>query len=386
MAKLTICHLTVPAGHLGHISLSMEVRLVADNEHPSIPARRLAERLRDLREREYARFTQKQLARLLGGVSDATISQWETPGSGRLPPQQRLEAYARLFCTGRSFTSGAPRLLRESELTEEERERQAELYTELLALRERALETQAASSPESHIGHGRSIWHFPDGKAVSIVCSKAPEPPLYANPDHLNYSRYAKLADLDALIEVFAQLRSENPTSTLRILSPDELVQDFALNHLVTIGGAAAVDVAQTFPPDIPLPEPELIPDTDTHLFRCAVGEETRELRSIRDADTGALLQDVGVIARVPHPLVRERTVTLLTGITSRGVHGATICFTDPRLRDANEQYLKDAFGNTESFCIAMKIPVRNNVALPPNLMREDVRLYEWSERTGARW
>ena len=80
---------TDPAGYLGHVRLTMEVRLVADNEHPSIPARRLAERLRDLREREYGQFTQKQLARALGGaepLSIATISQWEKPGSGRLPP------------------------------------------------------------------------------------------------------------------------------------------------------------------------------------------------------------------------------------------------------------------------------------------------------------
>jgi transcriptional regulator with XRE-family HTH domain len=362
--------------------------VVADNEHPSIPARRLAERLRDLREREYGQFTQKQLAAALGGeepLSIATISQWEKPGSGRLPPPHRLAAYALLFCTSRSFASGGPRLLREGDLSEQEKERQTELYAELLALRERALETQAATSPEPLTVPSSSIWHFPDGKAVSIVCSEAPAPPAYADPDHLNYSRYARLADLDALVEVFGELRSENPASMIRILAPEELVQDFALNHLVLVGGAAANDVAKNFPPAIPFPKAERIPDTETYLFRCTVGEETRELRSTRDLK-GELIQDVGVIARVPHPLIPERTETVISGITSRGVHGATLCFTDRSLRDANEQYLKDAFGNTNAFCIAMNIPVRNNVALPSNLWREDVRLYEWSEGTGARW
>ncbi len=388
MVKLTICHLTVPAGHFGHMGLRTEVRLVADNEHPSIPARRLAERLRDLREREYGQFTQKQLARALGGaesLSIATISQWEKPGSGRLPPPNRLEAYARLFCTGRSFTSGAPRLLREGELSEQERERHAELHAELLALRERALETQAATSPEAVTGHGGSIWRFPDGAAVSIVCSAAPDPPPYAYPDHLNYSKYARHADLDALIEVFGQLSLDNPASMLRILLPEELVGDFALNHLVIIGGAAVYKTAPYFAQDIPLPEAQEILDTDTHLFRCTVGDEVRELRSARD-EKGVLVQDVGVIARGPNPVLPERTVTVLSGITSRGVHGATLCFTDPHVRDANEQYLKDKLGNTDAFCIAMNIPVRNNVALPPNLWREDVRLYEWSDGTGARW
>jgi len=362
--------------------------LVADNEHPSIPARRLAERLRDLREREYGQFTQKQLAAALGGqdpLSISMISQWEKPGSGRLPPPQRLAAYARLFCTGRSFTSGAPRLLRESELTEEERERQAELYAELLSLRERALETQTATPREPLIGHGGSIWRFSDGTAVSIVCSAAPEPPSYASPAHLNYSRYARHADLDALIEVFGQLRLDSAASMLRILLPEELVGDFALNHLVIIGGAAVYKTAPYFAQDIPLPEAEAIPDTDTYLFRCTVGDETRELTSTRD-DEGALAQDVGLIARGPHPVVTERTVTVISGITSRGVHGAALCFIDRRVRDANEQYLKDTFGNSAAFCIAMNIPVRNNVALPPNLLREDVRLYEWSDGTGARW
>ncbi len=103
--------------------------MVADSDQLSIPARRLAERLRDLREQES--LTQEQLGRVLGGakaLSIATISQWESPGSDRLPPPQRLAAYGRLFCSNRSFTSGTPRLLSDEELTEEEREREAELY------------------------------------------------------------------------------------------------------------------------------------------------------------------------------------------------------------------------------------------------------------------
>ena len=53
--------------------------MAADNDLlPSIPARRLAEQLRDLREQQHP--TQKQLAKALGGVdalSIATVSLWE---------------------------------------------------------------------------------------------------------------------------------------------------------------------------------------------------------------------------------------------------------------------------------------------------------------------
>jgi transcriptional regulator with XRE-family HTH domain len=358
--------------------------MVAENDQPSIPARRLAERLRALREQE--RLTQKQLARVLGGsepLSIATVSLWEKPGSDRLPPPQRLETYARLFCTSRSFDGGRLRLLSPGELTEQERERERELYDELIALRERAQSTStlvAANRPRS------ALWHFPDPIAVSIVCSDAVDPPPYADPAHLNYIRAARYADLDALVEVYAQVKADNPERMIRILPTGRLAQDFALNHLIIIGGAAS-DAASLFAQDIPLPAVEEIPGTDppTYLFRCAVGEEMREFTSSRD-DEGALVQDVGLIARGPHPIIPGGTVTLLSGIASRGVHGAALCFIDSHVRDTNERYLESSFGNAESFCLLMNIPVQNEIALPPNLWRENTRLYEWSTETGARW
>jgi transcriptional regulator with XRE-family HTH domain len=358
--------------------------MVAENDQPSIPARRLAERLRALRDQEH--LTQKQLARILGGsdpLSIATISLWEKPGSGRLPPPERLETYARLFCTSRSFDGDRPRLLRSGELTEQERARATELYDELIALRERAQSTNDSVPARSQRS---AIWHFTDPMAVSIVCSDAVEPPPYAKDTHLNYSRYARYADLDALVEVFGQVKADNPERMIRILPTARLAQDFALNHLILIGGAAS-DAASLFAQNIPLPAVEAIPGTDpvTHLFKCTVGEETRKFRSTRD-DEEALVQDVGLIARSPHPIIPGGTVTLLSGITSRGVHGAALCFIDSHLRDTNDRYLENAFGNVESFCILMNVPVQNDMALPPNLWRENTRLYEWSAETGARW
>ena len=358
--------------------------MVADSDQPSIPARRLAERLRALREQEH--LTQKQLARLLGGaepLSIATVSLWEKPGSDRLPPAQRLAAYARLFCTSRSFGGDRPRLLSSGELTEQEHERETELYDELIALRERAQSTNVSAPTK---GQRSALWHFSDPIAVSIVCSDAVEPPPYAQDSHLNYSRYARYADLDALITVYGQVKADNPVRMVRILPTGQLARDFALNHLIIIGRAAS-DAASLFAQDIPLPAPEEIPGTDpvTHLFRCVVGDETRGFTSSWD-DEGNLVQDVGLIARGPHPIIPGGTVTLLSGITSRGVHGAALCFIDSHVRDTNERYLDSAIGNDDSFCILMNIPVQNSTALPPNLWRENTRLYEWSTETGARW
>lgn len=354
--------------------------MVADSDHPSIPARRLAERLRDLREQEH--LTQKQLARALGG-SITAVSMWEKPDSERLPPPPRLAAYARLFCTSRSFASGAPRVLREDELTAQEREKRTELYDELMALRERAQSTASAAAGEPR----SSIWHFSDGTAVSIVDSVASDAPPYADEAHLNYSQYARFADLDALIDVFAQVKADNSESMIRLLAPGELTQDFALNHLVIVGGAAVREVSSQTPwfaQKIGIVLPTARPAGETYTFECAMGEEKRTLESLYV--DGVLTQDIGLIARVPHPILPEKTITVLSGITSRGVHGAALCFTDSHVKDENERYLQETFGKTDAFCILMNIPVANNVALPTNLRLENVRVYEWSAETGARW
>lgn len=364
--------------------------MVAGRGHASIPARILAERLRDLREREFVPLTQKQLARALGGseqVSISTVSLWEKPGSDRLPPPTRLAAYARLFCTDRSFSSGTARMLRDEDLTEQERAREAELYEELLDLRERAQSTDPAglSREQPSVEQRISLWRFPDENAISIVCSDAPQEdrPSYADQSHLNYSRYARHADLDALIEVYGQVKADNPRSWIRILAPGSLEYDFALNHLVIIGGAAVDDAAPWFAQGVPLTTPH--ESGDTHIFTYEVDGEVREFASSREGD-GTMTYDVGFIARAPHKIVPGRTVIVLGGISSRGVHGAALAFTDPHVRDANLQYLMDAFGDADTFLILMRVPVRNDAALPPNLQDDDVRLYEWSAERGARW
>ncbi len=369
--------------------------MAADSDHPSLPAHRLAERLRDLRANEFRKLSQGQLAQALGGsetLSIATISHWEKPGSDRLPPPERLASYARLFCTSRSFTSGTPRLLRDEELTEEERRKEAELYAELLDLRTRAQSTGAVPPPleqpaaEEPAAEGStSIWQFEAGDAVSIVDAASADPPPYADQSHLNYSRYARFADLDSLVEVFGQVKADNPTSMIRILSPEEVTQDFALNHLIVVGGAAWREVCQSIPwlaQDITLPIAQ--PTGETHVFECSVADEKRTFSSARV--DGVLTEDIGLFARVPHPIIRGGTVTLLSGITSRGVHGAALCLTDSHVRDDNEQYFEETFANTDAFCVVMKVLIANNTALPPNLLRENIRLWEWSTETGARW
>jgi hypothetical protein len=172
----------------------------------------------------------------------------------------------------------------------------------------------------------------------------------------------------------------------IRILPTARLAQAFVLNHLILIGGAAS-DAASLFAQDIPLPTAEEISGTDPvmHLFRSSIEDETGEFWSSRNGEE-ALSQDVGLIARGTRPIIPRGTVTSLSGIISRSGHGAALCFIDSHVRYTNERYLESAFGNVESFCIMMNIPVRNDVALLANLWRENTRLYEWSAETSARW
>ena len=56
----------------------------------------------------------------------------------------------------------------------------------------------------------------------------------------------------------------------------------------------------------------------------------------------GMLLEDVGMLARLPNPYNELRTLTYCNGIHSRGVLGAVRCLTDPAVRDDNERYLEE--------------------------------------------
>src|SRR5687768_29481 len=106
------------------------------------PAADLAQRLRALREAVH--LTQEQLARVLN-VSAPAISSWEN--SLKIPPVNRLGAYARLFGTSRSMDGHGPRLLTDDELTDDETADRKRLEAELIQLREAALGPAAVAAP-----------------------------------------------------------------------------------------------------------------------------------------------------------------------------------------------------------------------------------------------
>jgi hypothetical protein len=350
---------------------------------PAPDARRLANRLRELRERAFVKLTQSQLGQALGAQDDplspAAISMWENPASGRLPPVSRLESYALLFCTPRSFEGGV-HMLGVGELTREELDRRDDLLGELLALRDMAESHQGAPSPV----RPRSMWHFPDGSRITLVCYKVSGDllPQHADRGHENYVRFAGLADLDSLIDVYGAIKAYNPTSRVSILAAEELRQRDVANHLVLIGGRAWSTVMPWFSRIFPVPINAEDPgDRGAIVVHDPDGTE-HEFTYTRLGDE--VVEDVGFFVRGENPAAPLRTLTIIGGITTRGVHGVARCFIDPEMQSRNENYLYPRFPEGSTYCIVMRVPVVNGDPLTPDLSIAENRLFEWDDQTAA--
>ena len=346
---------------------------------PTPEAFRLAQRLRELREREFVKLTQSQLGQVFGTreepLSPAAISMWENPTSGRLPPASRLEAYARLFCTPRSFEGGV-HMLDVEELTARERDRLDELRRELLALRGSAESREGMPSP----GTARSMWYFPDFSRITLVCDRLPADlrPPQADPRNLNYVRFADLADLDTLIDIYGAIKAHNPLSRIVITAAEDLTKRDVANHLVLIGGRVWKTVTPWFSRIFPIPIDDGDPWDRSAIVVHDSGQEEREFRYTLVGDE--LVEDVGLFARGENPAAPLRTLTICSGVTTRGVHGAALCFIDPEMRERNEHYITSRFPDGSTYCIVMRVPVVNQDPLTPDLSKRENLLFEWCD------
>jgi len=346
---------------------------LATPSEPTSPALTLARRIRDLRKDAPTQLTQGDLGEALsdasGTLSPASISMWETGAAGRLPPVHRLEAYARLFCTPRSF-EGKARMLALNELTADEHERYVELRQELVDLRDQATRRDSADTTAD----AQSMWHFPDGSRITLACHRLPpdRSPPSADPASLDYLRFSGLADLDSLIEIYGAVKAYNPRSRVVITAAQDLTRRDISNHLVLIGGAAWNKFTRIFPMPIEASDPGersaiviKVPGSDDLEFRYTLAE-------------GELIEDVGFFARGKNPSAPERTLTICGGITTRGVLGAALCFIDHEMRENNEKYLWPRFPAHSTYCIVMRVPVVNTYPLTPDLSKPENRLFEW--------
>jgi hypothetical protein len=342
----------------------------------------LARRLRELREQRWPGHvvTQRALAEALGEgkpLSLSSISSYENETTPAMAPERRLRAYATFFATERSIADDGPRLLPDAELTDTEMSARDELYLELLSLRT----TVPTARITSTAGAAQDLWSFPPGEPVRLLCGRLEgmsHP--YASPSDPNYTDLLSYADLDALVELFGHIRMRNPTCDVRFLLHDRLTSDDLSSHLVLVGGIG-LNRANKW----------ILDKTDLPIRQVA-SEEVRngEVFEVIDGIAGpfmpivtkdlGLVEDVGLLARLPNPNNTARTLTVCNGVYSRGVLGTARSLTDAELRGQNEAYLRRRFTGRSHFCILMRVPVLGGKAVTPDLQRPENRLYEWPE------
>ncbi|MFF0338501.1 hypothetical protein [Kribbella sp. NPDC004875] len=366
---------------------------------PSPEAVRLARRLRELRESQ--RLTQKDVSRALSAdtrVAVATISSWESQSNPKLPPEERLRSYALLFAT----PSMPERLPREQDLSGSERETFTKLHRELVTLRD-DVRHQQADSPS---GNGSYTFDFESGR-ITIICPEAPKDgrsPL-ADENNPNHTRLYKYADLDALIEMWGHVRASNPELRVRHRLPSEVSADHLSGHLVVLGGTAWNQLTGRLLRvlnELPIKQLSVDDLADGEIFRSRDGREYRpvweELKDVKpdeapskakleeiqaqDAWDGRtpreLIEDVALLARLRNPFNRSRTITICSGVYSRGVLGAVRALTDDAVRERNEAYLASRFPSG-TFGLLLRVPVVNGEAVTPDMEISENRFYEWS-------
>jgi hypothetical protein len=316
----------------------------------------------------------------------STLSAWENMRTPTLPSRSRLSACARFFATNRSLDPPPPHLVPLAELSPSEQQTLRELERELFRLRD----ADAGEVPSPH-----QSWRFEDGAPITIICSDLSASdevklgPL-SDVDNPNYTALYSYADLDALMDLWGYLRSRNPEATTRHIRASQATADDLTNHLVLLGGIAWNDVTRRLNASVDLPVRQ-VGNEKIHsgeVFEIVGGPNHGQQFLPRWLDDdpgtpespGVLLEDVGMLARLPNPFNVLRTLTYCNGIHSRGVLGAVNCLTDIAVRDTNERYLEENFLGSDRFVILMRVPVVGSRTISPSLNNPGAVLFQWPE------
>jgi hypothetical protein len=312
------------------------------------------------------------------------VSAWESVRQPKFPTLERLALYADFFATERSVASWPYSIV---QLRGDERERRDVLLRELTKLLEQATGATASNdTPASPVSMSRGLWYFADGADVTIVCAKLPsylsERMPYADPTDPDYSKLYTFADPDALIELFGHIRAANPTSRVTYRLASQLTADELQTHLVFLGGVdwnvATRDVLDRF--DQPVRQFRRVDDELIGGFEVVEGGQRQEFLGTLHKEDGVkvLVEDIAHFFRAPSPYGHDRTITICNGSYSRGVYGAVRALTDAQVRDENESYVAQRFGDATEFGILTKVIIMNGVTVTPNWNMADSRLHEW--------
>lgn len=346
----------------------------------------LAVRLRYLRTDRWtdSKLTQAMLAEALSQpgdkVSSATVASWENRNSPKLPPRERMLAYAQFFATHRSVETEPPALVDIDSFIPAEQAAYEKLRDELVRLHTAA--RGGAAEPEVV----RRSWRFTDSGPLTLVCGRLPEPTDLADPANPNYTELLKYADLDSLVELWGHIRAENPDMKVSFSLSSGVRPDNLSGHVVVIGGVAWNDVTRRLIDRASLPvrqraDPQV--ETGEIFVTDAGGEERTYLPAWSATEPSKLVEDVGLFIRMPNPYNSNRTLTMCNGIHSRGVLGAVRAFTDYQLIESNERYVAENFHGNH-FSILMRVQVIEGETVTPDLSIAKNVLYQWPDKAQA--
>lgn len=323
----------------------------------SAAGERLAQRLRTLRERGLGtRLTQEALATAFG-VSVATISTWENPSSGKIPPHARLDHYARLFATPRSVVTTPPTLFPDTELSEGERRQMELLRQDLRRLRSSIEEGKTARGEVQRRPSYSPILTFPDEAPITILCTELPpnHRGKYADADEPNYSPLFRFADPESLLTLHTALHVYNPSSEIAYLTSSDLDTHNPPTHLVVVGGPAWNRATDALSSQLGLPVWQRVSKEDE--LDVFVTPSDHEFQPHFSAN-GRLVQDTGLFVRAIHPHDPTKVVLICSGIFTHGVLAMARLFWDKSVRSRNEEYITARFGTHPFFAVLARVRV----------------------------
>lgn len=213
------------------------------------------------------------------------------------------------------------------------------------------------------------FWGISSRHRVDIVCSELPAKiqPYYANPRDRNYLRYAKFADLDSLVYVRTRLAELFPHCYVRDFSASEYSDSHA-DHLIVLGGPDWNKKAGEFQEYLPI---KFFWDEDKKETFLTVDDEPMYPKW---SPSNSLICEYAMFARLR--LRQGLTVSLMWGCLTYGVLGATHCFLDPTVVQANVEFVESVIG-TPSFAILTTIREFGGIVQPPDLRTDTIAAYK---------
>jgi hypothetical protein len=193
-----------------------------------------------------------------------------------------------------------------------------------------------------------------------------------------------RYSDLDSLLDLFGHLRATNPTGRVGYWAADQLSSDDYTGHLVSLGGVDWNQATSSVLQRLQFPVRQVSDwSKEGGAYFEVTEQDGRKVAHRPQLDQSGgrqiLREDIALFARAVNPFNQKRFVVICNGMYGRGTYGAVRALTDERFRDRNAQYLREAFGDSGTFCILSRVTVENGEALTPDWTLPETRLFEWS-------